>query len=270
MFDIEVNQLSFTYPSGVRALRGVSLQIATGERVAIVGQNGAGKTTLVKHLNGLLKPTAAGGVYVGGRDTRQYSAAQMAQWVGYVFQNPDDQLFKSSVRAEVAFGPNNLGWEKMRVEEQTERALEMVELGNIAKRHPYDLSPGERKRVALAAVLAMDTPIVIFDEPTTGQDFAGVELIGRIVEWLGEREKTMIAISHDIDFCAEHFERTIVMSDGEVLLDGPTRTVLSQAEILMKSYVEPPQIVRLAERLELAGAPLTVEELMLRMKDEGF
>jgi energy-coupling factor transport system ATP-binding protein len=271
MFDIAIDRLFFTYPSGVPAIRGVSLRIATGELVAIVGQNGAGKTTLVKHLNGLLKPSA-GSVRVGERNTLTYSAAQMARWVGYVFQNPDDQLFKSSVRAEIAFGPGNLGWDKARVEEQTRRALKMVELETSADRHPYDLSAGERKRVALAAVLAMDTPVVIFDEPTTGQDFTGVELIGRIVKWLRSQDKTVIAISHDIDFCAEHFGRAILMSEGEVLLDGPAQSVLSQADILAQSDVEPPQMVRLAHRLELTRgpAPLTVEELIQKLKDESF
>jgi energy-coupling factor transport system ATP-binding protein len=164
------------------------------------------------------------------------------------------------------FGPKNLGWEKTRVEEQAKRALELVDLGNLTERHPYDLSPGERKRVALAAVLAMDTSILILDEPTTGQDYAGVELIGRIADRLKGEGKTVITISHDIDFCAEHFERTILMSIGEVLLDGSTRVVLSQVEILARSFVEPPQVMRLANRLELAGSPLTVEEFIQRLK----
>jgi energy-coupling factor transport system ATP-binding protein len=268
MINIEIEQLSYTYPSGVAALRGISLKIPAGESLAIVGQNGAGKTTLVKHFNGLLKPTA-GGVRVGGRDTRGYSTAQMAQWVGYVFQNPDDQQFQFSVKAEVMFGPVNLGWERARVDEQSDRALEIVQLVGIADRHPYDLPPGERKRVALAAVLAMDTPIVILDEPTTGQDYVGVELVGRIVEELKGEGKTVVTISHDIDFCAEHFGCTVVMSGGEVLLDGPTRKILSQTEILAQSYVELPQIMRLANRLKLGSLPLTVEEFILRMRNEG-
>jgi energy-coupling factor transport system ATP-binding protein len=267
MVDIEADRLSFTYPSGVMALREVSLKITGGECTAIIGQNGAGKTTLVKHFNGLLKGTT-GRVTVGERDARQHSTAQMAQWVGYVFQNPDDQLFQSTVKAEVMFGPINSGWEKKRVEEQTARSLEMVDLGGSLNRHPYDLSPGERKRVALAAVLAMDTPIVVLDEPTTGQDFAGIVLVSRIVESLKSQGKTVIAITHDIDFCAEHFERTILMADGSVLLDGPARSVLSQAEILAQSFVEPPQMMRLAGRLELSSSPLTVEEFVTALTEE--
>jgi len=265
LIDVDIDQLSFTYPSGVAALQEVTLYIGAGEGVAVVGQNGAGKTTLAKHLNGLLKPTS-GSVRVGGKDTRRFSTAQMASWVGYVFQNPDDQLFQASVKAEVMFGPLNLGWEKKRVEEYAARAVEMVDLEKSLDHHPYDLSPGERRRVALAAVLAMDTPIVILDEPTTGQDFAGVELVGRVVEELKSRGKTVVAITHDIDFCAEHFERTIVMGGGRVLLDGPAREVLARADVLAESYVEPPQLIRLAARLELGSAPLTVEEFVAGLK----
>jgi energy-coupling factor transport system ATP-binding protein len=263
---IEIASLSHTYPTGVTALREVSLQVDTGESVAIVGQNGAGKTTLVKHLNGLLRPTT-GVVTVGGLDTRAHSTAQLAARVGYLFQNPDEQLFKQTVRQEVEFGPKNLGWPAERVEAQTAVALLTTGLDDVAARHPYDLSPGERKRVALASVLAMDTPIVVLDEPTTGEDINGVEVAGRIVDGLRAAGRTVIAVSHDIDFCAEHFERTIVMAEGRVLLDGPSRDVLGQAEVLAQSLVEPPQLVRLARRLGLPGTPLTTPELLQSWKN---
>ncbi len=259
--DITVNSLTFAYPSSVAALHDVSLRIAASEGVAIIGENGAGKTTLVKHFNGLLKPSR-GAVQVGEWDTRERSTAQLASRVGYVFQNPDDQLFERTVLAEVAFGPRNLGWALERVTAQAHLALEMVELRGAAGKHPYDLSPGERKRVALAAVLAMDTPVIVMDEPTTGQDYAGVELVGRIVDDLRSKGKTVIAISHDMDFCAEHFERVVVMSEGRVLLDGPAGTVFGRAEVLAESSVEPPQLVRLAARLEMESVPLTVEDFV--------
>lgn len=264
--DICVDSLSFTYPSGIEALRQVSLQIAAGESLALIGQNGAGKTTLVKHFNGLLKPTA-GLVQIAGQDTRQSSVAQLARQVGYVFQNPDDQLFKPSVLAEVKFGPQNLGWDTRRVEDYAQAALRMVELSQAAGRHPYDLSPGERKRVALAAVLAMDTPVIILDEPTTGQDYAGVRLVGQIVDSLIAQEKTVITITHDIDFCAEHFERVVVMAGGRVLIEGPSQVVLSQAEILAQTYVEPPQLIRLASRLGMEWTPLTVDEFIKHLPE---
>jgi energy-coupling factor transport system ATP-binding protein len=259
--EISISDVAYTYPTGVEALRGVSLQIAPGEQVAIVGQNGAGKTTLVKHLNGLLKPSS-GTVFVGGWDTRERSAAQLAALVGYVFQNPDDQLFQSRVETEVMFGPKNLGWETERVEALSRKALEQVGLQAATDRHPYDLSPGERKRVALAAVLAMETPVVVLDEPTTGQDYAGVRLIGEIVNSLREGGRTVITITHDIDFCAEHLERVIVMAEGQVLADGPSRSVLAQAEVLAQTFVEPPQLMRLGRRLRMDFMPLTVEEFV--------
>ncbi len=259
VIDICVESISFSYPSGIEALRQVSLHINAGEGVALIGQNGAGKTTLVKHFNGLLKPTA-GPVRIADQDTRYRSVAQLAHQVGYVFQNPDDQLFKPTVLAEVMFGPQNLGWESNRVKDHAQAALHMVELSQAASRHPYDLSPGERKRVALAAILAMNTPVVILDEPTTGQDFAGVCLVGQIVDTLIAQAKTVITISHDIDFCAEHFERVVVMAEGQIILDGPTRVVLPQSEILAQTYVEPPQLIRLANRLGMEWMPLTVEE----------
>jgi energy-coupling factor transport system ATP-binding protein len=259
--EIRVADLTHIYPSGVQALKGVNLVIQAGESVAIIGQNGSGKTTLVKHFNGLLKPTT-GSVLVGGWDTRERSVASLAVRVGYVFQNPDDQLFQSTVLAEVMFGPKNLGWEADQVRRMAEQALAQVGLEKVGNRHPYDLSPGDRRKVALAAVLAMDTPVIILDEPTTGQDFAGVRLIGEIVERVRAQGKTVITITHDIDFCSEHFERVIALAEGEVLLDGETRTVLAQGEILAKTYVQPPQLVRLAQQLDMARTPLSVEEFI--------
>ncbi len=261
MIDIQVDSLSFTYPAGVIALRAVSLTIPSGISLAIIGQNGAGKTTLVKHFNSLLKPTS-GVVKIGDWDTREHTPAQLASRVGYVFQNPDDQLFQPSVRKEVMFGPRNVGWNPDQIEKQTDKALEMVGLSQAADKHPYDLSPGERKLTALAAILAMDTPIIILDEPTTGQDHAGIELVGRIVDDLKEQDKTVITITHDIDFCAEHFERVVVLANGKLLLEGSSREVLAQEDVLAETYVEPPQLMRLAKRLAMKHTPLTVEEFI--------
>jgi energy-coupling factor transport system ATP-binding protein len=259
--EIRIEALSYSYPGGVSALQGVSLQILTSEKVAIIGQNGAGKTTLVKHINGLLKPTA-GSVRVGDWDTRRTLASQMAARVGHVFQNPDDQLFKTSVWAEVIFGPKNLGWEMERIEEHARKALQVVGLEAFTEHHPHDLSYGERKNVALASVLAMDTPVVILDEPTTSQDYAGQELVGQVVDHLHQQGKTVIAITHDIDFCAEHFDRVIVMGDGTVLQDGSARQVLAQLDKLAAADVDPPQLVRLALGLGLRYTPLNAEEFI--------
>ena len=258
---IVVEDVSFTYPSGTHALRGVSLRVSPGEAVAIVGENGAGKTTLVKHLNGLLKQTA-GRVAVGDWDTREHTVAKMAARVGYVFQNPDDQIVERTVGDEVAFGPRRLGQPAAEQQANVAAALATVGLTEAAKTHPYDLTAPQRKLVTLASVLAMRTPIVIFDEPTMGQDARGVALIGDIVDRLKAEGRTVLTITHDIDFCAAHFGRAIVMADGQVLADGPAADVLTRADVLATTNVEPPQLVRLAQALRLKRAPLTVEEFV--------
>lgn len=245
---IEISDLHFTYPTGLEALRGVSLSIDSGEQVAIVGQNGAGKTTLVKHLNGLLQPTS-GSVQIGDWDTKQYSVAKLAKRVGYVFQNPDEQLFSKDVGTEVAFGPKNLGFNGDQVQALVKDALALTELSDKTETNPYDLSPTWRKMVALASIISMDTDIVIFDEPTTGQDAANVARIAHVIQALRERGKTVITITHDIDFCAENFERVIAMAQGKVLLDGAANDVLGQEQILATTYVDPPQLTRLGKRL---------------------
>lgn len=245
---IEISGLTFTYPTGVQALRGISLEINTGEQVAIVGQNGAGKTTLVKHLNGLLQPTT-GYVRIGDWDTQEHSVAKMARRVGYVFQNPDEQLFSNNVGTEVAFGPRNLGYSTEQVQASVKDALEMTELSDKTETNPYDLSPTWRKLVAIASIIAMDTDIVIFDEPTTGQDAANISRIANVIRLLRERGRTVITITHDIDFCAENFERVIAMSQGFVLLDGQANDVLGQEAKLATTYVDPPQLTRLGMRL---------------------
>lgn len=262
-----IEDVSFTYPGGAEALRGVSLRIAEGESVAIIGENGAGKTTLVKHLNGLLKPTR-GRVVVGEWDTKDYSVAQLAARVGYVFQNPDDQIVERTVADEVAFGPRRLGQSEADALANSSAALERVGLSGETQTHPYDLSAPQRKLVTLASVLAMRTPVVIFDEPTMGQDARGVARIGDIVEALKRENRTVLIISHDIDFCAAHFERVVAMADGRVLIDGPARDVLTRADLLATTNVEPPQLIRLAQALGLSAAPLTIDGLMAVLREE--
>jgi energy-coupling factor transport system ATP-binding protein len=247
---IEIKDLHHTYPGNVKALNGISLNIDSGEQVAILGQNGSGKTTLVKHFNGLLQPTS-GSVRVGEWDTREQAVAKMASRVGYVFQNPDEQLFTKTVYEEVAFGPRNLGYQPNRIAALVEDALTLTELSDQQGTNPYDLSPTWRKMVALASIIAMDTPIVIFDEPTTGQDAVNIARMAGAIASLRERSKTVITITHDIDFCAENFERVIALSQGTLLLDGPANEILGQEEILAKTYVDPPQLTRLGLRLGL-------------------
>ena len=262
---IEISNLHFTYPASVQALRGISLTIAPGEQVAIVGQNGAGKTTLVRHFNGLLQPTS-GEVRIEDWDTRKYSVAKLASRVGYVFQNPDEQLFSRDVKTEVAFGPKNLGYPSEQAEALVKEALAMTELSDKTETNPYDLSPTWRKMVAIASIIAMDTPIVIFDEPTTGQDVASVARIANVIRVLRERGRTVVTITHDIDFCAENFERVIAMSQGQILLDGKANDVLGQDELLATTYVDPPQLTRLGKRLGFEETVRNEDEFLAALK----
>jgi len=260
--NITVSDLAFTYPGGVHALAGVDLHIAAGEAVAIMGQNGGGKTTLVKHFNGLLRPTA-GRVLVGDWDTRRHTVARLAARVGYLFQNPDDQLFERTVLAEVRFGPRNLGLAGEAVAAAAAEALEQVGLAGQAAANPYDLHLSQRKLLAFAAILALRTPILVLDEPTTGQDARGLARIAAIVEGLKAAGRTVIAISHDVDFCAEHFERVLLLAGGRVLADGPARAVFAAGETLAAAGVEPPQITRLAGALGLQyPLPLNVPDFV--------
>jgi energy-coupling factor transport system ATP-binding protein len=262
---IEIQDLRFIYPTGLEAIGGVSLTIEAGEQVAIVGQNGAGKTTLVRHFNGLLQPTS-GSVLIADWDTKKQTVAKLASRVGYVFQNPDEQLFSRDVLTEISFGPKNLGYSKEKIETLVRRALSLTELNDQTETNPYDLSPTWRKMVALASIIAMDTPIVIFDEPTTGQDALNVARIANVIAELKNEGKTVITITHDIDFCAENFDRVIALSKGKILLDGRAQDVLGQEEILAQTYVDPPQLTRLGKRLGLKETVRTQEEFLKALR----
>lgn len=259
--EVRFEQVRYSYPSGVDAVKGITLTVPTGQRLAIVGQNGAGKTTLVRHLNGIFTPSS-GSVHIDGADVAGREIAELSALVGYVFQNPDEQLFARTVLADVAFGPKNLGFSAERSAELVAAALEATGLTQEAETHPHHLSLSERKRVALAAVLAMDTPIVVLDEPTTGQDEFGVRMIARIIGALHEQGRTVIAITHDMDFCAENFDRVVVMAQGEVHADGLPEEVFTQRTVLAHAAVEPPQLVRLAEALGWKAVPMTVTDFV--------
>lgn len=258
---IDIEDLHYRYPSGVEALKGVNLAIELGEHVGIIGQNGSGKTTLAKHLNGLLKPTR-GKVVIGNWDTQQHTVARMASRVGYVFQNPDEQLFTKSVQEEVSFGPKNLGYDENRRTKLVDEALSITELSDKRDINPYDLSPTWRKMVTLASIIAMDTPIIVFDEPTTGQDATSISRIAHVVRTLKEQQKTLITITHDIDFCAQNFDRVVALADGKVLLDGPKEEVFSQGKILEKTFVEPPQLTRLGAELKLGKTVTDIDSFL--------
>jgi energy-coupling factor transport system ATP-binding protein len=247
---IEIESLAYRFPNGVTALDGVSLTIEPGERVAIVGQNGAGKTTLVRHLNGMVKPTE-GEVTVDGWNTADHNIAQLATKVAYLFQNPDQQLFAKTVRQDVEFGPRNLGHPDSRRAELVSWALEATRLTDRTDSHPYELSLSDRKRVALASVLAMDTPIVVLDEPTTGQDHNAVQDIAEIIATLHQRGTTVVTITHDMDFCAENFDRVIFLTNGKITADAPPDQAFTKEQNVTAAALEPPQILRLSQALSL-------------------
>ncbi|HEX2222306.1 MAG TPA: ABC transporter ATP-binding protein [Candidatus Limnocylindria bacterium] len=257
MIDLELQRLVHVYPDGgVRALDGVDLRIGPGERVALVGQNGSGKTTLVRHLNGLLRPTA-GRVLVGGRDAADSTVAQLARRVGLVFQDPDRQIFAGTVRAEVEFGPRNLGVRGADLRRAVVGSLSAVGLDRAESTNPYDLGASRRKLLAIASVLAMDTPALVLDEPTTGQDARGTQMVRGLVGRLSAEGRTVIAISHDMRFVAETFERVVVMRGGRVILDGSPREVFAPAAwpTLRSTHLEPPLAAVAGDRLALGATP---------------
>lgn len=257
MAELAVEGLVHVYAEGhVRALDGVDLRVSSGERVALIGQNGSGKTTLVRHLNGLLRPTA-GSVTVDGTDAARLTVAQLAARVGLTFQDPDRQIFAGSVRAEVEFGPRNLGRSGGELAAAAGDALESTGLGGEERTNPYDLGGSRRKLLALASVLAMRTPVLVLDEPTTGQDARGVERVRAIVEAVAAEGRTVIAISHDMRFVAEAFERVVVMRAGKVALDGAPAAVFGRPswEALRSTYLEPPLAAVVGDRLALGSTP---------------
>ena len=257
MIELAVEGLAHVYAaSGVRALDGIDLRIGAGERVALIGQNGSGKTTLVRHLNGLLRPTE-GRVLVGGDDARTLTVAQLAARVGLVFQDPDRQVFSGSVRAEVEFGPRNLGHSGRDLGNAVREAIAAAGLDGQESTNPYDLGQSRRKLLALASVLAMRTPVLVLDEPTTGQDARGVARIGDVVRSVSSDGRTVVAISHDMRFVADTFERVVVMRAGRVILDGsPAEAFAAEAwEALRSTYLEPPLAARLGAQHKLGSTP---------------
>lgn len=251
-----VEELGFVYADGTRALDGVDLAVSAGQRVAVVGQNGSGKSTLVRHLNGLLRPTE-GAVSVRGRAVGRRHVAELAREVGIAFQNPDRQIFAGRADREVEFGPRNLGVSGDELERRVSAALASVGLEAHRATNPYELGFSERKLLALASILAMRTPIVVLDEPTTGQDAGGVARVRRIVEAIAAEGRTVIGISHDMAFVAETFERVVVMRAGRIILDGSAADVFSEPawDALASTYLSPPLAARIGARARLGSTP---------------
>jgi energy-coupling factor transport system ATP-binding protein len=263
---IQVNDLDFTYPDGTKALENINVSIKIGEFIALIGQNGSGKTTLSKLLNGLYKPSS-GNVVVDGLNSKTTPIVQMVRRVGYVFQNPDHQLFNNNCWDEIAYGPRNIELPEDEVKVRVEEATQVVGLPKIYfEEHPFFLSKGLRQRVAIASILALRPQVIIVDEPTTGQDARQSFEIMDFLKDLNENHgHTIIIITHDMPIVAQYARRVILMSEGKILADDETARVFSQPDILAQAFLEPPEITQLAQSVqELGFSPgtLTVGEMM--------
>jgi energy-coupling factor transport system ATP-binding protein len=263
---IQVNNLDFTYPDGTKALENINVSIKVGEFIALIGQNGSGKTTLSKLLNGLYKPSS-GDVIVDGLNSKTTPIVQMVRRVGYVFQNPDHQLFNNNCWDEIAYGPRNIELPEDEVKIRVEEATQVVGLPKIYfEEHPFFLSKGLRQRVAIASILALRPQLIIVDEPTTGQDARQSFEIMDFLKDLNENHgHTIIIITHDMPIVAQYARRVILMSEGKILADDETARVFSQPDILAQAFLEPPEITQLAQSVqELGFSPgtLTVGEMM--------
>jgi energy-coupling factor transport system ATP-binding protein len=257
----------------VEALKGINLAIQNGEFVAIMGQNGAGKTTLVKHFNGLLKPTK-GKVLVDGVDTKKVSVANLARSVGFVFQNPDHQLFSESVEEEIAFALRNFGFKENIIKRRVTWALNLLGLTQYRKTSPFMLSGGERKRVALASILAWDPKILILDEPTIGQDYQQKEKLRQFILQMRTQKRTIIIVTHDVEFVAECNPRVLLMLEGKIIADGEAGKILTNTDVLTQASIVPPQIAQIFLQLPQLGLPHNIidvyeaEEALLKVLGE--
>ena len=261
---LKAEGLRFTYPTyHVEALQGINLFIQEGEFIAILGQNGSGKTTLAKHFNGLLKPSS-GRMLVQNKSTTEYSHRELARWVGYVFQNPDHQIFARTVAEEVGFGLRMQGETPKTIEKRVAEALEVVGLQGYEQKGPFALTKGERQCLAVASVLAAQPQVIILDEPTTGLDYLHQRSMMEMLKRLNRYGHTIIIITHSMWVATEYANRTIVMKDGRILSDGPTRAIFSDENKLAEASLSPPSLVRLSNWLGTEA--LTVQQLVQELK----
>lgn len=247
---IDIQGLSFRYEDGAQVLEDIFLRLNPGEVVGLLGHNGSGKSTLVKHLNGLLLPTC-GVVKINDIPTTENSVAQLSAKVGLLFQNPDDQICKGTVWEEVTFGPGNLGYSEERIQYLASEFLASFELTLSKDCNPYDLGDSERKRLAIASVLAMDTEIVVLDEPTAGLDPREIFMLEVAVRKLESDGKIVVIISHDMDFIAENTSRAVCLKNGSKQFDGSTIALFNNLESLQECGLLPPQVVQLSSHFKL-------------------
>jgi energy-coupling factor transport system ATP-binding protein len=267
---VSFKDVSFTYPNGVEALKNINLKIETDSLMAIIGENGSGKTTLAKLANGLLKPTT-GSVIINGTDAKEKQAFELAREVGYVFQNPSHQLFNGSVKEELSVGPRILGLPVDEVNQRINEASEIFKLDEFLEFNPQDLPFPEKKMVAIASVFTMKPRVMILDEPTTGQDHIGLELVKNTVKKLSALGMTLVMISHDMRLVAETATRIVVMAHANIIADGEAGEIFTNAPVMAEARIRPPQVVELGLALQREysghGPPcLTTDEEIVSLK----
>ena len=264
---LEVKNLKYSYNSDYQALKGVSLKIEKGEMVALLGKNGAGKSTLFLHLNGIFEPDE-GQVFIDGEELKydKKSLLKFRQKVGIVFQNPDDQIFAPTVEEDVAFGPLNLGLSMEEVQDRVEEALDRVGMRGFEKTAPHHLSGGQKKRVAIAGILAMKPEVMVLDEPTAGLDPQGVVDLSILLNELNDEGITIVISTHEVDLVPNYAKRVFVMVDGLLIAEGTPKEIFAKPEILEQANLKVPIVTDLFQQLEREGFdmggdyPLTIDE----------
>ncbi|MFF2447417.1 energy-coupling factor ABC transporter ATP-binding protein [Neobacillus sp. NPDC058068] len=262
---LTLEDVSYCYPDGFKAIENISMKFDLGESVAIIGQNGAGKTTTVKLMNGLIKPTA-GNVTVDGWNTKEFTTAQLSKKVGYVYQNPDDQIFHNKVYSEIEFGPKKIGLSKNRIKENILSAAELTGIEPYLDEHPYDLPYSLRKFITIASVIAMNPKLIILDEPTAGQDGNSLKRLSHIIHSLTRQGKTVITITHDMEFVAENFNRVIVMANKRKIADSNKREIFWNLDVLEAGKVKQPHLSQLSRKLNLQDKIIHIDEMILSLK----
>ena len=258
---IRIDDLTFDYPAGVRALDQVTLSISEGERIALLGNNGAGKSTLALNIMGLLEPTR-GRVLVSGKDTRELSVSEVAKIVGIVFQNPFSMLFAKTVREELAFGPKNFGVSSREISDFIPQVAAQCTIDHLLDKSPFASSFGEKKRICVGSVLTMQPRCIILDEPTAGQDYRSYSEFMTFIGSLGERVRSFIVITHDTDLAVEYADRAIILKDGRVVADGPTRTILADPRTLAENSIRETSLIQLSRRVTRGESVLPLRDLI--------
>jgi energy-coupling factor transport system ATP-binding protein len=261
---IIVNNVVYSYSAGSKALINANLNIYPGEILGVMGKNGAGKTTLIRTFNGLIRPTK-GNIFINGENIKSKTIAQLSAKVGIIFQNPSLQLFSNTVEDEIKFSLKSLDLETQVLEKRTEYFLDLFNLKKYRYRSPLNLSGGETKKLAIASIICRDPEILVFDEPTLGQDAKEIKFFIDLITSQKEKGKTIIIVTHNIEFAIEHIPRIILMADGKIIADGPTHKLLINQQLIRKASLVYPQVHKFC--LELKKSGIKCPENIL-LKDE--